>query len=256
MTPDATSQTESKNYDGHPTADGPLPEFVDWILGVLIALGGFLSVIGGSALVFLVDRETLAEGIEEGTITVTIFTAELTEDEMLEVVAAVVSWTGVGLLVTGIATILFAAGYVVIRHRQRRQGSKGDPIPSYGANVVLGAVAAGVFSFIPFSPGIGGALAGYLERADSDRSVSVGALSGLLAMLPILMILLFVLGGLIAGLRVIDQSGMALLTGATMLFVLMVVATIGSGLGALGGYVGGRLAEQPRNTDRRPQPSE
>lgn len=243
MTHDETAGAETRNFDGHPAADGPLPEFVDWILGVLIALGGLLSVIGGSALVFLVDRETLAEGIEEGTITVTIFTADLTEDEMLEVVAAVVSWSGAGLLITGIATILFAAGYVVVRHRKRQQAWKGERIPSYGANVVFGAVATGVFSVIPFSPGIGGALAGYLERADSDRSVSVGALSGLLAMLPILVTLLFVLGGLITGLIVIDQSGMALLTGATMLFVLMVVATIGAGLGALGGYVGGRLAE-------------
>jgi len=245
MTPDEIADAETRNFDGHPAADGPLPEFVDWILGVLIALGGLVSVIGGSALVFLVDRETLAEGIEEGTITVTIFTADLTEDEMLEVVAAVVSWSGAGLLITGIATILFAAGYVVVRHRTRQQASKGERIPSYGANIVFGAVATGVFSFIPFSPGIGGALAGYLERADSDRSVSVGALSGLLAMLPILLTLLFVLGGLMVGLSVIDQGGMALLTGATMLFVLMIVATIGAGLGALGGYVGGRLAEQP-----------
>ena len=242
MTTDETDQ--SGVSDGHPLADGPLPEFVEWILGALIAIGGFLSLIGGSALVFVVDRDSLAEGIEEGTITVTIHTVDLTEDEMLEVADSIVSWTGIGLLVAGTATILFAVGYVIIRHRKRRRTQEGESISSFGANVVLGAVATGVFSFIPFSPGIGGALAGYLERADSDRTISVGALVGLLAMTPILVILLFVLGGLVAGFQTIDQSGMALLTGATLLFTLMVVATIGAVLGALGGYVGGRLAER------------
>ena len=245
MPSDETSNQDSGTSSGHPAADGPLPEFVDWILGALIAIGGFLSLIGGSALVFVVDRDTLAEGIEEGTITVTIYSAELTEEEMLEVVDAVVSWTGIGLLVTGIATLLFAVGYVIIRHRKRRRAEGGEHISSYGANIVLGAVAAGVFSFLPFSPGIGGALAGYLERADSDRTVSAGALAGLLAMLPILVILLFVLGGLVAGLRTVNQSGVAILTSATMLFALMLVATIGAGLGALGGYIGGRFAERP-----------
>ncbi|MEF8901465.1 MAG: DUF5518 domain-containing protein [Halovenus sp.] len=242
-----TSQPESEGLDGHPTARGPLPAFVDWLLGAVIAIGGFLSLIGGSVLVFIVDRDALAEGIEEGTITVTIFATELTEGESLEVVDAVVSWTGVGLLVTGIATVLFAVGYVVSRHRKRRRAGANGHVPSYGAHAVLGAVVAGVLSFIPFSPGIGGALAGYLERADSDRTISVGAFSGLLAMLPILVILLFVLVGLVTGLSGIDQGGMALLTGATMLFVLMIVATIGAGLGALGGFVGGRLAERPRS---------
>lgn len=218
MTTDETDQ--SGVSDGHPLADGPLPEFVEWILGGLIAIGGFFLLIGGSALVFVVDRDSLAQEIEEGTITVTIHTVDLTEDEMLEVADSIVSWTGIGLLVVGTATILFAVGYVIIRHRKRRRAGEGEPVTSYGSNVVLGAVATGILSVIPFSPGIGGALAGYLERANSDRTISVGALAGLLAMTPILVILLFVLGGLVAGFQTIDQSGMALLTGATLLFTV------------------------------------
>jgi nitric oxide reductase large subunit len=247
MTGNETSRPESGNVDSHPTADGPLPEFVDWLLGVVIVLGGSLSLIGGSALM-LVDRDALAEGIEEGTVTVTIFSADLTENEMLEVADAVVSWAGIGLLVTGIGTILFGAGYIVIRHRKRQRAGTDDPVPSYGTHAILGAVASGLLSFIPFSPGIGGALAGYLERGESTRTISVGALAGLLAMLPILLILLFVLIGLVTGLQTIDQSGIAILTGATLLFVLMLVATIGAGLGALGGYIGGWLAERPTST--------
>lgn len=241
---DHTPPAENGTPEEHPTADGPLPEFVDWLVGAAIALGGFLSLIGGSALAFVVEREDLAQGIEEGTITVTIFTADLTEEEMLEVIDAVRSWAGVGLLVTGAGMILFAAGYVAVRHRTRRRAGTGEPVASYGAHAVLGAVVTGVVSFLPFSPGVGGAVAGYLERGDSDRTVSVGALAGLLAMLPVLVVLLFVLGGLAAGLRGVNQSGIAILTGATMLFALMLVATVGAGLGALGGYVGGRLAER------------
>jgi membrane protein DedA with SNARE-associated domain len=53
----------------------------------------------------------------------------------------------------------------------------------------------------------------------------------------------FVFGGLITGLRAVELGGMATVVGATALFALAVVAAIGAGLGALGGYAGGRVAE-------------
>lgn len=251
MTPtNDTSHSEDRDAAGHPAVNGPLPAFVDWLLSALVAAGGLLSLAGGAALVFVVDRAFLAEGIEEGTITVTAFTAELTEAEMLDVTDAVVSWAGVGLLLTGVGMLLFAAGYVVSRHRARRRAERDDePLRSYGAHAVLGAVATGVLSFLPFAPGVGGALAGYLERGDSDRTVSVGALAGLLAVAPALSVLVFVLGGLVTGLRAVEQGGMAILSGVTVLFAVLLVATIGAGLGALGGYVGGRLAESRAHPD-------
>jgi len=240
MTTVNSSSTDGGTVEEQPAADGPLPEFVDWILGALIALGGLLSIVGGSALVFLVDRHHLAEAVTEETVRATVFTEQLTQAETIDLADAVVSWTGAGLLVTGVGMVLFAVGYVVYRHRARRRTG---PVSSYGSHAVLGAVAAGVLSFLPFSPAAGGALAGYLERGESDRTVSVGALSGFLAVLPALAILVFVLGGVVSGLLAIDDGGLALVGGVTVLIGGLFVAAIGAGLGALGGFVGGKIAE-------------
>lgn len=235
--------------EDHPTADGPLPLYVDWILGVIIALAGLLSVIAGTALVFVVDREAIAQGVEDGTITVTAGTAELTEPEIIDVVQTVVSWTGVGLLVTGLGMVLFAVWYVVVRHRAQRRARAGEHGSSYTQFAVLGAAVTVIVSFLPFSPVLGGGLAGYLERSESDRTVSIGALAGLLPVLPVLVLLVFVLGGLVAGLLDVEQSVSATVVGASLFFALLLVATIGAGLGALGGFVGGRFADS-RAADR------
>lgn len=238
-----TSNAENSELDGHPTADGGLPEAVDWVAGAIVALAGLLSLTGGGALLTFANRETLAEGIEAETVTVTAFDAELTEAETLDVAEAVVSWVGAGLLVTGLGMVLFAAGYVFLRRRARKRARPDDPHSSYGAHAVLGALASVVFSFLPFSPAFGGALAGYLERGDSDRTTSVGALSGLLAVVPVLVLLLAVLGGLFTGMRGIGRGGLAVVTSLVLLFAAVFAALISSGLGALGGYLGGRFAE-------------
>lgn len=233
----ATTSTEQVVLEDHPLADRPFPEFVDWLLATLIALAGLALLVGGSALAFVVDRQLLADAIARGEIVSTSFTAA----ELLEVSLAVVSWTGIGLLVTGIAMVLGAITYVLLRHRAYR----GDgPVNAYATNALLGGVTSVVLTFLPFSPAIGGALAGYLERGESERTLSVGALSGLLAAAPLLVILTFVSVGLVSGILAVQQSGIALVVGAAMLLALMVLATVGAGLGGLGGYVGGKLAER------------
>lgn len=226
-----------------------MPEFVDWILGAVIAMGGTISLIGGSALVFLVDQELLAEEIEDEAVTVTVGTTELTDAEALAVAEAVVSWTGVGLLVTGLGLVLFAVWYVVVRHRTHQRARDGERVSSYGSFAVLGAVATVFLSFLPFSPALGGALAGYLERAESERTVSVGTLAGLLPMVPLLVLLVFVLVGLVVGMLAVEQAAAAIIVGLAMFFALMLIATMGAALGGIGGYLGGRLAEHRSTAD-------
>lgn len=245
-----STPTENADRDVH-QGDGsrPFPAFVDWILGAIVALSGLLTIVSGSALSFFVDRAVLAAVIEDGTATVTVGTTELTDAEQLELADAVVSWTAIGLLVAGVGMILFAVGYVFVRHRAHGRTREDEPVSSSATFAVLGAFVTAVLSFVPFSPALGGALAGYLERGESDRTVSVGALAGLLPMLPLLVALLFVLAGLIVGLFAVEQAGAAIVVGATLFFVSMLVVTIGAGLGALGGYVGGRVAASRRRSD-------
>ncbi|QCC49539.1 DUF5518 domain-containing protein [Halobellus limi] len=238
--------TDSANgEDTGPSEDGPqLPEVVDWIVATIIALAGVALTVGGSALTFVVDRDLIEAGVESGQITVIIFERDLTEAEMLEVTLEVVTWTGWGLLLTGIGLVLFAIGYVIVRHRTYRQTPETESAGSYRSYAVLGAVATGILSFLPFSPVIGGGAAGYLERYGTGRTVSVGALSGFLAMVPVLVLLVFVTIGLYAGLATVQYSGLGIVTAAAMLFALLFTAAYGAGLGALGGFAGGRVAER------------
>lgn len=236
--------SESPNVDGHSTAGHSLPEFVDWLLGALIALGGVSLIAGGSALVFAVDRAVLEQGIEDETITVTIGTTELTDSETLTVTDAVVSWVGPGLLITGLGLVAIAIGYVISRRRAHRRAGADEALNSYGTFAVLGAVITAVLSVIPLSAAFGGALAGYLECGESDRTVSVGALAGVLPLLPMLAVGLFVFGGLVSGLLAIDQSRNAMFVGAVFFLSMMFIATVSASLGALGGYIGGQIAER------------
>ncbi|QSG07853.1 DUF5518 domain-containing protein [Halapricum desulfuricans] len=239
---ETTDSTASSEPDD-PVLARPIPEYVDWLVGVVIALGGMALLVGGTAVRFVVDRELLAEDIESGQITVVVLERDLTEAETLEFSLEVVNWTGLGLLVTGIGLVLFAIGYVVFRHRAHQNVGEGAPVDSYQSSAVLGAVATAVLSFVPFSPILGGGLAGYLEQPASGRSVSVGALSGFLSMAPALVLLGFVTVGLYAGFATIQEAGLGLVVVAGMLFGLLVVSAYGAGLGALGGFAGGRLAD-------------
>ncbi|MFB6138318.1 MAG: DUF5518 domain-containing protein [Halobacteriaceae archaeon] len=116
-------------------------------------------------------------------------------------------------------------------------------------NAFLGAVATVVLAFLPLSPVLGGALAGYLQGEDAG-AVRVGALSGALAAIPMAGVFVL-LGGVFAalpfGVALLDGpvgptgafSVLALLFAAAM-FVFTVAYTVG--LSALGGLVGGRVA--------------
>lgn len=55
-------------------------------------------------------------------------------------------------------------------------------------NGVLGAVAGVVLFFLPFSPFLGGTVAGYLEGGSTRRGATVGAIAGVVTILPLLVL--------------------------------------------------------------------
>lgn len=109
-------------------------------------------------------------------------------------------------------------------------------------NALLGAVVSVLLSFLPFSPALGGAVAGYLEETDGLR---VGAISGLFASLPLFGVVVL-LGGVAIALGFADFA-----VGGFLLFVLGVVAVLfvvaySVVLSAIGGLIGVYLAEEYR----------
>lgn len=216
----------------------PIPAVVDWLVAAVVVLSGLLSLVGASALAFLVDRRLLVDAAARGDLQF----EGVSEADGIEILLSVRTWTAAGLFVLGAATVLVAAAYLVLVRRARRRSAAGGPPRSYVLTAVLGAVASALLSFLPFSPAIGGAAAGYLEHGASGRTTATGALSGLLATAPLVLLGAFVLGGLVAGLLDVGASGLAVVAGTALLVALAVVATVGAGLGAAGGYAGGLVA--------------
>ncbi|MFB6114324.1 MAG: DUF5518 domain-containing protein [Halodesulfurarchaeum sp.] len=110
-------------------------------------------------------------------------------------------------------------------------------------NAVIGAVISVVLAFLPFSPVLGGAVAGYLQRGSRRGGLRVGAISGLITMLP-----LFGVGVVFGGAFFVPVFGMdpgallslgIVLIGVIAFFVLYTVA-----LAAVGGYVGVYVATE------------
>lgn len=105
-------------------------------------------------------------------------------------------------------------------------------------NALIGAVVSVVTAFLPFSPVVGGAVAGYLER---EGGVSVGALSGVIAATPLALVIFLLVA-------VLDFfPGVAAVGGLLVLVVVVLAALYTVGLGALGGLLGVYLAREFAN---------
>lgn len=216
----------------------PVPEVVDWVLGALFVLVGLASAVAGAAIIAAIDRSAIREAVAEEEIQSDV----LTDAEVVDVAQATMTWSGVGLLVVGALLVLGGIAYALLRRRTHRRAAAGEEVSHYGGNATLGAVAAIVFSFVPFSQALGGLLAGALEGGSDKRALGVGALSGVLAVVPLLVVLAFALVGVTIGLFGVGEGAWALVVAAGLLLTLGVLVTIGAGLGALGGFLGGRLA--------------
>ena len=113
-----------------------------------------------------------------------------------------------------------------------------------GLNAVIGAVITIGLSFTGFSPLLGGGVAGYLQAQSPRNGAKVGAISGVIATLPVLFIVVlgilffpflgFGPGGPMGGL----EFGIIAFVMLPMLIAWFVI------LSACGGYVGAYLHEE------------
>jgi len=108
-------------------------------------------------------------------------------------------------------------------------------------NALLGAVVSIVLFFLPFSPLLGGLVAGYLQGGDRGDGLRVGAIAGIITLVPLVGLLLllgglwgfFLLGGLPLRAGAIGALGLFVFL---FLFGLLAVFTVG--LSAIGGWLG------------------
>lgn len=84
------------------------------------------------------------------------------------------------------------AGHVRPGRSDRRRDA--DRTPNTLLNALVGAVVTAVTTFLlPLAPVLGGAVAGYLEGGEARDGAKVGALSGFVALVPLLLVVPFVL---------------------------------------------------------------
>lgn len=103
-------------------------------------------------------------------------------------------------------------------------------------NAVIGAVVTVVLSFTGFSPLLGGGVAGYLQRGDRAEGARVGAISGAIASIPFVLLLVFVFG--FFGLFLAGGGPAEAGFGIVIVLVFFVFALAWNvGLGAVGGYL-------------------
>lgn len=229
------SETPTTGGDPSGVDDRPIPEFVDWIVAGLLALVGLATAVGGVGILSDVDRSEIREAVAEEQPE----TDALTGPEIVDVLHSLATWTGVGLVVTGVLLIGAGVGYVLLR----RQMAAGERTGTVAANAVLGAAVTAVLSFVPLSQIAGGFVAGYLEQEGSRRPVVTGALSGVLSLVAVLVPATFAVGGAVSGLYDVGEGGLATFVVGAFLVGAAIVLVIVAGLGALGGFLGKTAAE-------------
>lgn len=109
-------------------------------------------------------------------------------------------------------------------------------------NAAIGAAVTIALSFSGLSPLLGGGVAGYLQGEPPGRGATVGALSGVFATLPLLILLAlgFVLFAAVSPV----PGGLEVLIILVIMLPVLVLWVVG--LSAAGGYIGAYLHEETR----------
>ncbi|MDS0294117.1 DUF5518 domain-containing protein [Halogeometricum luteum] len=119
----------------------------------------------------------------------------------------------------------------------------------FWVSALLGAVVSVVTSFVPLSPVLGGGVAGYLHAGSREDGLRVGAVSGAIAAIPVVLLVALVFGGL-GFFTIVEDAFRATVFFAGLLFVVtLIVVALSAGLSAVGGYLGVYVREETRDGD-------
>ncbi|WP_159901580.1 DUF5518 domain-containing protein [Salinirussus salinus] len=118
-------------------------------------------------------------------------------------------------------------------------------------NAAIGAVVTVVLAFTGFSALLGGGIAGYLQKVSPERGVKTGAISGGIAVIPILLVLVLGFGLFLWQPGALGAGGVELAIVLLVMFPLLFAWIIG--LSAVGGYAGAYLYSDARSRSREPE---
>ena len=204
---------------------------VDWAIGAILGIAGTLIVLGGTSLYYSVNRTDVTDYVHSSE-----FQSEvLTDGEAIDALVALGQWSGIGLLFAGALLVLLGIA-LVIGHRQARNERHSTPHWILG---VAGALISSLLSFIPLSPILGGAVAGYLNPNPESSGLGIGTTAGVFGSLPLLVVIIFTSVGLI--LSAPSETAAAVVTAVSI--VLLLILPYFVGLSAIGGYLGGWIRQ-------------
>jgi len=227
-----TTQTENRDSP-RVEGSGALNGIFDVIVALLIAVPGLGAAAAGVAVYRTADAATAEEIVADMEVTSTA----LTDAELVDAIHSLMVWGGIGLAVTGAALAVAGVAFLAYsrRLRRRREGT-GLVIDDRIVLAVVGAVVSAVTSFVPFSPLVGGGVAGYVWRGSSGDALRIGALTGLALAAPYALALAFLAGGAFAA--------NAVPIGLLIVAALAVSSAITVVLSAIGGYAGAAIADR------------
>lgn len=236
MTNVDTVQESAQPAAGGPTDRyDPVPAVIDWLVGLLTGVVGLVLTTIGIGMYTQVDQAMITEAVTEEGVEVN----GLTQSEFIAAAGQFVDWFAVGVVLTGLVSVVGAAAFVAMRRRTRRRvAQEGGTTATFWACAVYGAVVTALVSFIPGSAIVGGGAASYLHDGDSVRTGTAAGVVGTILTIPLVA---FLAVGFIAGAGAVGKLAGGALLAVLVIGAELVALTVNAGLGALGGFLVARF---------------
>lgn len=211
-----------------------IPRIAELGAAAVFVVGGLLMLLGGATLLTVADRALLADLAAMDMLKPN----QLSDAVLVELSLALTTWGGWGLILTGAGMVIGGIGFALATREDGSAEREGGP--TRRDSIVLGGAAGILLAFVPFSPALGGGLAGYV--GPPGQGLATGSGAGLLAVLPGLIPGIFLAVGFVLDAPVIESGPSATVLGVLLAGGLLLGAVMGIIIGGLGGYIGDRLA--------------